>query len=39
MRKIIFIISFLIFTSANAEIKSKDDENKLTNCMEIYYAV
>ena len=37
MRKIIFIISFLIFTSANAEI-SKDDENKLTNCTGIYYA-
>ena len=37
MRKIILIMSFLIFTSANAEI-SKDDENKLTNCTGIYYA-
>ena len=37
MKKIILLLSLLIFTSAYAEI-SKDDENKLTNCTGIYYA-
>ena len=37
MKKIILLLSLLIFTSAYAEI-SKDDESKLTNCTGIYYA-
>ena len=37
MKKIILLLSLLIFTSANAGM-SKDDENKLTNCTGIYYA-
>ena len=37
MKKIILLLSLIIFTSAYAEI-SKDDENKLTNCTGIYYA-